>query len=102
VTESSAMVVVIDNPFESERQDLLKDFLQEKGQQALEQFSPSTHGCHELLDRTAMVNDLLDRFIVSHPACLQNADWYTLARQAADALHNLYQRVGTVHLEDEA
>jgi hypothetical protein len=102
VTESSVMVAVMDNPFEAERQELLKDFLQEEGQQALEQFSPGTHGCHELLDRTAMVNDLLDRFIVSHPACLQNAECYTLARQAADALHNLYQRVGAVHVEDEA
>jgi hypothetical protein len=80
VTESSMMVAVTDNPFESERQDRVKDFLQEEGQQALERFSPGTHGCHELLDRTAMVNDLLERFIVSHPACLQNAEWYTLAR----------------------
>jgi hypothetical protein len=94
------MFAVTDNPFETERQDQLKDFLQEEGQQALEQFSPGSHGCHELLDRIAMVNNLLDRFIVSHPACLQNAEWYTLARHAADALHNLYQQVGAAHLED--
>jgi hypothetical protein len=96
------MVAVTDNSFEAERQDRLRDFLQEEGQQALERFNPGTHGCHELLDRTAMVNDLLDRFIVSHPACLQNAEWYTLASQAADILQNLYQRVGAAHLEDEA
>ena len=40
-------------------------------------------------------------FEADRPACLQNAEWYTLARQAANALHNLYQRVGAVHLEDE-
>ncbi len=102
MAKSNIRIAVKDTTFETERQDELKDFLQEEGQKALEQFSPGTHGCHELLDRTAMVSDLLNRFIVSHPACLQNAEWYTLARQAADALHNLYQQVGTAQLEDEA
>jgi hypothetical protein len=101
MTKSNIRIAVKDRTFEAERQDELKDFLQEEGQQALEQFRPGTHGCHELLDRTAMIVDLLDRYIVSHPACLQNAEWYTLARQAADALHNLYQQVGTAQLEDE-
>jgi hypothetical protein len=101
MTKSNIRIVFQDSTFESERQEELKDFLQEEGQQALEQFSPGTQGCHELLDRTAMVGDLLNRFIVSHPACLQNAEWYTLARQAADALHNLYQQVGTAQLEDK-
>ncbi len=100
MTNSNVRIAVKDSSFEVERQDELKDFLQEEGQQALEKFSPGTPGCHELLDRTAMIGDLMDRFIVSHPACLQNAEWYTLARQAADALHNLYQQVGSAHLED--
>jgi hypothetical protein len=101
MTKSNISIAVKDSTFELERQDELKDFLQTEGQQALEQFRPGTQGCHELLDRTAMIGDSINRFIVSHPACLQNAEWYALARQAADALHNLYQQVGAEQLEDE-
>jgi hypothetical protein len=99
MTESKVIVPLSENTFESERQEALRVFLQEEGQQSLEEFSPGTKGCHELLDRTAMVGDLLERFILSHPACLQNPEWYILARQAADALHNLYQQVGIVEAE---
>ncbi|MGK7878450.1 MAG: hypothetical protein AB4426_35665 [Xenococcaceae cyanobacterium] len=99
MTESNVIVALENNTFETERQEALKVFLQNEGDQSLEEFSPGTKGCHELLDRTAMVSDLLERCILSHPACLQNPKWYILARQAADALHNLYQQVGTVHLE---
>jgi hypothetical protein len=48
-----------------------------------------------------MVSDSLERFIVSHPACVQNPEWYALARQAAEALHILYQKVGAVHLKGD-
>jgi len=65
MTELNSMVVVKDNAIEIERQEELKDFLQEQEQQVLEQFKPGTFGCHELLDRTAMVSDSLERFIVS-------------------------------------
>jgi hypothetical protein len=101
MTELNSMVAVKDNAIEIERQEELKDFLQEQGQQVLEQFKPGTFGCHELLDRTAMVSDSLERFIVSHPACVQNPEWYALARQAAEALHILYQKVGAVHLNGD-
>jgi hypothetical protein len=40
-------------------------------------------------------------FIVSHPACVQNPEWYALARQAAEALHILYQKVGAAHLKGD-
>ena len=99
--ELNVIAPLQENSFESERQEALRVFLQQEGQQSLEEFSPGTKGCHELLDRTAIASDLLERFILSHPACLQNPEWYILARQAADALHNLYQQVGVVHLEKE-
>ena len=41
---------------------------------------------------------MVDQFVVSHPACLQNAEWFALAEQAAAALRELYQRVGAEHL----
>ena len=99
MTESNILVTPKANNFESERQEALKNFLEDAENQ-MEEFSPGTMGCHELLDRTAMISDLLENFIISHPACLQNTEWYTLAREAADALHNLYQKVGAVHLDE--
>ena len=99
MAERNSTIAFKDKTFEAERQDALRDRLHDEGPQLMEQFTPGTLGCHELLDRTAMMSDQLERFIVSHPACLQNPEWYALARQAADSLHNLYQKIGAVHLE---
>jgi hypothetical protein len=63
-----------------------------------ENYQPGTHGCHELLDRTALVADLIEQNLQTHPACVANAEWYHLAEQAATALRDLYQRVGAEHL----
>ena len=60
---------------------------------------PGGYGCHELLDRTALIMKNVEEFIVSHPACLSNKEWFALARQASEALHELYQQVGGEHLE---
>jgi hypothetical protein len=64
-------------------------------------YRPGTFGCHELLDRTALLAELLERQLMTHPACVANAEWYRLAGQAAAALHELYQRVGAAHLSEE-
>jgi hypothetical protein len=60
---------------------------------------PGSYGCHELLDRTALIMKNVEEFIVSHPACLSNKEWFALARQASESLHELYQQVGADHLE---
>jgi hypothetical protein len=63
-----------------------------------EQYKPGSFGCHELLDRTAMAADLVEKYVRSHPACVQNPDWFALAEQAVAALRELYQRIGAEHL----
>jgi hypothetical protein len=63
----------------------------------LEAFKPGTFGCHELLDRTSLVADMIERFVLSHPACAQNPNWYALAEQATACLRDLYQRIGAEH-----
>ena len=37
----------------------------------------------------------------THPACVQNREWFALAEQAVVALHELYQRIGAAHLDDK-
>jgi hypothetical protein len=63
-------------------------------------FKPGSFGCHELLDRTNLLADTLEQFVLSHPACLLNRDWYALADQAVSALRGLYQRVGVEPADD--
>src|SRR3954465_8289628 len=65
-------------------------------------YRPGSHGCHELLDRTALLSDMLERHLLGHPACVANPGWYQLAEQAAAALRELYQQVGVEHLAGEA
>jgi hypothetical protein len=57
-------------------------------------FQPGSFGCHELLDRTNLLADTLEQYVLSHPACLGNREWYALADRALTALRELYQRVG--------
>jgi hypothetical protein len=86
---------------ERERQQRIKDLIAEHGPQWSEQYKPGSFGCHELLDRTSMVADIVEQYVLSHPSCAQHQDWYALADQAVAALRELYQRIGEKHLDDQ-
>jgi hypothetical protein len=64
-----------------------------------EAYQPGTFGCHELVDRTLFVGDMVEQYVLSHPACVANGEWYTLAHQATTALRELYQRIGAAHVD---
>ena len=93
MNESIAPVIERDD-----RWQLIAEFEADAGDDWMAGNRPGTFGCHELLDRTALVADLLERHIREHPACVQNEEWFRLASQAATALHELYQQVGAAHL----
>jgi hypothetical protein len=80
------------------RQQRIDTLIAEEGSNWAESQQPGTFGCHELLDRTALVMDIAERSLLEHPACIANEEWYRLAEQAVDALNELYQRVGKEHL----
>jgi hypothetical protein len=84
---------------ENRRQQSLRHVETEGNDPDPERFLPGTFGCHELLDRTALLADLIERSILSHPACIKNREWYELAAEASAILHDLYQRIGSTHLE---
>jgi hypothetical protein len=69
------------------------------GPQWAELYNPGSYGCHELLDRTSMAGDIVERYILSHPACAQHQGWFALADQAVTALRELYQRIGEAHMD---
>lgn len=68
------------------------------GEKWTDENGPGSAGCHELLDRTALLSDMLERYLLAHPACVANSGWYILAEQAAAALRELYQQIGGEHL----
>jgi hypothetical protein len=85
---------------EKDRLEQVKAICAESGEGWEEEYRPGSAGCHELLDRTALLADLLERQLVEHPACIAKPQWYLLAQQAAGALHELYQQVGAEHLAE--
>ena len=42
-------------------------------------YAPGTAGCHELLDRLSMLTEMLERYLVEHPACVARPEWHALA-----------------------
>ena len=85
----------------AERLQAIEELAADDGPEWGAPYVPGSFGCHELLDRTSLVVDLIERNLLTHPACLQNADWHRLAAKAAEALHELYQQVGEAHLPAE-
>ena len=67
-----------------------------------DQAIPGSYACHALLDRTAMLMTTLERYILEHPACLNNKEWFAMAYKAVDLLNELYQKIGGEHLEKTA
>lgn len=82
---------------EVERLHLINEMVAEEGADWLEQYKPGSFGCHELLDRTSVAAENVERSVLSHPACVQNPEWYALAEQAVSALNRLYQSIGAEH-----
>jgi hypothetical protein len=83
---------------DDERQRIVQELTTEQGADWAEQYRPGSFGCHELLDRTALIAETVEQYLLSHPACVQNEEWFALAERALSALHELYQRVGERHL----
>jgi hypothetical protein len=86
---------------EQDQQRQARELSAASGPEWVEQYRPGSAVCHELLDRTALVADLVERHVLTHPACIARPDWYLLAEQAAAALRDLYQQIGAEHLAVE-
>ena len=83
---------------EAERLRLVNELAADSGSAWADGFRPGTSGCHELMDRASMLADMLERNLLTHPACVADPMWYALADRAATALRELYQQVGAKHL----
>jgi hypothetical protein len=66
-----------------------------------ERYKPGTFGCHEALHTSALLIDLVGCRLMEHGAILQDRTWYALAGKAHQALFDLYQAIGAVHLETD-
>jgi hypothetical protein len=86
---------------EHDRQQRAAELSAEYGPDWAAQYKPGSFGCHELLDRTSLAASSVEEFLLSHPACVRDPEWYALADAAVTALNELYQRVGAEHLDSE-
>ena len=84
-----------------EREEKAAELDAEHGAGWVRENVPGSLGCHELLDRIAMFADAVERYILDHPACIANSEWYSLADTAASSLRDLYQLVGATHMGPE-
>lgn len=53
---------------------------------------------HEALHTACMFHDMVQNWLVEHPAINTNKKRVKLATKAADALQELYQLIGSEHL----
>jgi len=90
-----------DQEIEQYRREQVQELAGEHGADWMKKYRPGSAGCHELLDRTAMLANIVESHILEHPACVARPDWYQLAQQAVAALNDLYQQVGGEHLSAE-
>lgn len=81
----------------NEVEDLRQEYLAEMKEE-IAKSGPGTVGCHELLDRTSVLADQIDAFLLSHPACVANPKWFATAHQAMTTLTNLYMAIESEHL----
>ena len=50
---------------------------------------------HEALDRTHLLLNNVDEYLLQHPYVASNEEYNQLAQEAFDKLHRLYQLIGT-------
>ncbi|MBX7210121.1 MAG: hypothetical protein K1X78_17515 [Verrucomicrobiaceae bacterium] len=78
--------------YEQHRQELLKEI------ENPSDYKLGSFGCHELLDRLHLVSQILQEYVLEHPACVLQPAWYASASEAASTLCDLYQVIGGGHL----
>jgi hypothetical protein len=61
-------------------------------------FAPGTHGCHEALHVALMFAEIIDEYLVRHPAIKAEPEWAVQAETARRALFALYQAISRAHL----
>ena len=66
-----------------------------------DRFDPGTFGCHEALHMAHVLAELVETRLCEHPAIQANPGWQNKAAAAAQALQQLYQAIGEVHLSAE-
>lgn len=64
-----------------------------------DRYKPGSHGCHEALHMASVLADMVDTHLVEHPAVVAVPEWAEKARAALDALADLYQAIGSEHMQ---
>jgi ClpX C4-type zinc finger len=62
---------------------------------------PGSFGCHEALHLAKVFGEIIDRYLVAHPAIRWNPDWNTSATKIVQALRDLHQSISSQHFDAE-
>lgn len=63
-----------------------------------ESHKPGSFGFHEALDRTYLVSEHWESFIMGHPSVFLDAELYREANTILTAVTNFYSKLGQKHL----
>lgn len=66
-----------------------------------ENFKEGSYGFHELLDRTGLITDTFEKFVIEHTSLYvaKNKKIKTKAHKILTLLWDLYQEIGESHLK---
>lgn len=81
---------------ENDRSDAILTF---GGQDGLQQTAAEPTSQHEVLDRTYMIRDNWETFVIEHPVVLVNPEAHRLAQLAAAMMQEVYQLIGGEELD---
>ena len=79
---------------EEERQEQLEELWVDDHQLDIHH-GPNSLGRHELMDRLCMLAEMVETYVLEHPACIFEPEWFVEAHEIVDRLYNFYQKVGT-------
>lgn len=60
---------------------------------------PNDYGRHEALHTASVIAEMVETHLINHPEIEKVPEWEDLAEKAHQALFDLYQAIGEVHLK---
>ncbi len=64
-------------------------------------FAPGSFGSHEAADRTFIMTENWDSYVLSHPTIAMNPEAYRMAKIAFEFMHEVYQIIACADPEKE-
>ena len=64
-------------------------------------FDPGTHGSHEAADRTFIMIENIESYILNHPTVAMNKECFRMVHEAHQLLYEVYNNIACADFPDE-